>query len=50
MPESFNGYLWVEDIWTLGPALRPSRDRRTNAQAVAAQEGLDRRRARYAAD
>jgi glycerophosphoryl diester phosphodiesterase len=50
VPASFNGYLWVEDIWTIGPALRPRWDRRTNAQAVAAQEGLDRRRAHYAAD
>lgn len=50
VPESFNGYLWVEDIWTLGPALRPSQDRRAHALAVAAQEGLDRRRAHYAAD
>lgn len=48
VPASFNGYLWVEDIWTVGPALRPSRDRRTTAQAVAAQEGVERRRARYA--
>ncbi len=48
VPASFNGYLWVEDIWTVGPALRPSRDRRTNAQIVTAQEGLERRRAHYA--
>src|SRR5690606_24588596 len=50
VPASFNGYLWVEDIWTLGPALRPSRDRRTAAQIVAAEEGLERRRAHYAAE
>ncbi len=50
VPASFNGYLWIEDIWTLGPALRPSRDRRTNAQIAAAEQGLDRRRAHYAAD
>jgi glycerophosphoryl diester phosphodiesterase len=50
VPNSFNGYLWVEDIWTIGPALRPSRDPRTPAQVLAAQEGLDRRRAHYAAD
>lgn len=50
IPASFNGYLWIEDIWTLGPALRPGQDRRTNAQMIAAQQGLARRRARYAAD
>jgi glycerophosphoryl diester phosphodiesterase len=22
IPASFNGYIWVEDIWTIGPALR----------------------------
>jgi glycerophosphoryl diester phosphodiesterase len=50
VPASFNGYLWVEDIWTVGPALRPSQDRRTPAQMIAAQDGLERRRAHYAAD
>lgn len=50
VPASFNGYLWVEDIWTVGPALRPGLDRRTDAQAVAADEGLERRRARFAAE
>jgi glycerophosphoryl diester phosphodiesterase len=23
IPGSFNGYIWVEDIWTIGPALKP---------------------------
>lgn len=46
IPASYSGYVWVEDMWTLGPALRPSQDRRSNLEAVAAQEGLDRRRAR----
>jgi len=50
VPASFNGYVWVEDIWTLGPALRPSRDRRSQAQRMAAEEGLERRRAHYAAE
>jgi len=49
VPASFNGYVWVEDIWTLGPALRPSRDRRSNAQRTAAEDGLKRRRAWLAA-
>ena len=46
VPASFKGYLWVEDIWTVGPALRPGRDIRTAAQQTAAEEGLKRRRAR----
>lgn len=48
VPASFNGYLWVEDIWTIGPALYPRRDRRTPSQIAAAEEGLVRRRAHYA--
>lgn len=46
VPASFNGYLWVEDIWTVGPARRPHRDFRTQAQIDAAEEGLRRRRER----
>jgi len=46
IPASFNGYIWVEDIWTVGPALRPSRDFRSQAQIDAAEAGLKRRRER----
>jgi glycerophosphoryl diester phosphodiesterase len=45
IPSSFNGYIWAEDIWTIGPALRPSRDFRTKEQEEAAAKGLERRRA-----
>ena len=44
IPSTFNGYIWVDDIWTVGPALRPSRDFRTQAQMDAAEAGLKRRR------
>ncbi len=44
MPNSFKGYIWVEDIWTVGPALRPGRDIRNQAQQDAAEAGLKRRR------
>lgn len=44
IPDSFNGYIWVEDIWTVGPALRPRRDFRTEAQIKAAEAALQRRR------
>lgn len=46
VPSSFKGYIWVEDIWTVGPALRPSKDIRTEQQLAAAQAGLKRRRER----
>jgi glycerophosphoryl diester phosphodiesterase len=46
IPTSFRGYIWVDDIWTVGPALRPARDIRTRAQQDAAEAGLERRRAR----
>jgi glycerophosphoryl diester phosphodiesterase len=44
IPASFKGYVWVDDIWTVGPALRPNRDIRTREQAAAAEAGLKRRR------
>ena len=44
IPESFKGYVWVDDIWTVGPALRPGRDIRSKAQIDAAEAGLKRRR------
>lgn len=46
IPSTFKGYVWVEDIWTVGPALRPSRDIRNQAQLDAAEAGLKRRRER----
>lgn len=47
VPSTFKGYLWVEDMWTVGPALRPHRDFRTDAQQQAAETGLERRRQRH---
>ena len=46
IPASFKGYVWVDDIWTVGPALRPGRDVRNEAQVDAAEAGLKRRRER----
>jgi glycerophosphoryl diester phosphodiesterase len=46
IPSTFKGYIWVDDIWTAGPALRPARDYRSQAQIGAAEEGLKRRRER----
>ncbi len=49
IPSTFTGYVWVDDIWTVGPALRPQRDYRTQAQIDAAEQGLERRREKAAA-
>ncbi|WP_395622677.1 glycerophosphodiester phosphodiesterase family protein [Sphingomonas daechungensis] len=44
IPSTFKGYVWVDDIWTVGPALRPNHDIRTQAEQDAAEAGLKRRR------
>jgi glycerophosphoryl diester phosphodiesterase len=44
VPASFNGYLLVDDMWNVAPALYPSVDRRTPAQQAAADKALARRR------
>ena len=46
IPSTFTGYALVDDIWTIGPALRPDRDMRNRQQEDAAEAGLARRRAR----
>lgn len=46
VPSTFTGYLWVEDIWTVGPSFRRDRDMRSQPQIDAAEAGLERRRAR----
>ena len=45
IPDSFNGYVWIEDGFTILPALYPSQDNRTQAEIDAAQIALERRRA-----
>jgi glycerophosphoryl diester phosphodiesterase len=45
VPASFNGYLFVDDIWNVTPSLYPSLDRRTAEQQEAADKALARRRA-----
>ncbi len=37
IPVSYHGHVMVDDFWTVGPALRPSLDARTNEEAIAAQ-------------
>ena len=45
IPSTFKGYVWVEDIWNIGPALRPNRDIRSEAQQTAAEAALEKRQA-----
>lgn len=46
IPDSFNGYVWVEDSFTVIPALIQQFDDRTQTEIDAAAEALERRRAR----
>lgn len=45
IPASFNGYVWIEDGFTILPALYPSQDNRKQAEIAAANAALERRRA-----
>jgi glycerophosphoryl diester phosphodiesterase len=38
VPATFHGTVLIDNFWVIGPALRPSMDARTNAEAVAAQD------------
>ncbi|MFN2099244.1 glycerophosphodiester phosphodiesterase family protein [Altererythrobacter sp. MF3-039] len=44
IPSSFNGYVWVEDGFTVIPALFPSLDNRTADEVMAAAAALETRR------
>ncbi|HSQ94515.1 MAG TPA: glycerophosphodiester phosphodiesterase family protein [Croceibacterium sp.] len=44
IPSTFTGYVLVDDIWNVGPALFPSLDHRSPDQQEAADRGLARRR------
>ena len=45
VPNTFNGYLWVDDSWTVIPAFKPKLDGRRDSQKEAAAEALAKRRA-----
>lgn len=45
VPATFNGYIRVDDIWNLAPALFPDSDPRSNAERAEADRALARRRA-----
>jgi glycerophosphoryl diester phosphodiesterase len=46
VPSDFKGLIWVEDIWSVGPALRPQRDFRSDRQIDATEAALAKRRER----
>lgn len=45
IPDSFNGFIWVDDIWNLAPALFPGRDNRSRAEQDAGEAAVKARRA-----
>lgn len=44
IPNTFNGYVWVEDIWSVGPALRPAYNKRNPREEAELARALDARR------
>ena len=46
IPDSFNGRIWTDDLWNLGPALFPRVDNRSNAEREAGEAAVKARRAR----
>lgn len=44
VPASFTGYIWVEDIWTVGPALHPDLNRRNPVEEAELAKALEARR------
>lgn len=44
VPASFTGYVWVEDIYTIGPALRPAYNKRGPDKEEALARTLEARR------
>ncbi len=45
IPDSFTGFIWVDDVWNLGPALFPRSDNRTRAEQEAGEAAVKARRA-----
>ncbi len=47
VPSSFNGYIWVEDIYAVGPALHPAFNKRNPVLEDELARQLEARRKRY---
>lgn len=45
IPDSFDGRIWTDDLWNLGPALFPRVDNRSNAEREAGEAAVKARRA-----
>ena len=45
IPDSFNGFIWVDDTWNLAPALFPGSDNRRRAEQDAGEAAVNARRA-----
>lgn len=45
IPASFTGYVWVDDMWSVGPALRPAYNKRNPREQAELVKALDARRA-----
>lgn len=45
IPASFTGYVWVNDMWSVGPALHPADNQRSPREAAELAKALDARRA-----
>lgn len=44
VPASFNGYVWVDDMWSVGPALRPAYNKRNPVEEAELARALAARR------
>lgn len=44
VPASFNGHIWVADLWVIGPALHPAGDRRNGREKEETDALIARRR------
>lgn len=44
VPASFNGHIWVDDIWSVGPALRPAYNKRNPVEEAQLAKALAARR------
>ncbi len=44
VPSTFNGMVWVDDIWAIGPALHPAANHRNAREEAETAAGLEARR------
>ena len=44
VPASFNGHIWVSDLWVIGPALHPAGDRRNGREKAETEVLIEKRR------